>query len=316
MLALLTRNWPLKLLALLIAFAVWVAMTGESRIVQDLRVPLDLSLPDGLTSSEAPPTTVSVRLRGPESLLRRLDPLPLEVHVDLADAAPGARSVQLTPDEVDGVPEGIEVALIVPDRVRIQLERRERRFLPVVASFSGQPQKGYAVYDVRLVPDSLEVEGPESRVATLTRLRTDPIHLDGRSASFTTRTSAVPAVPEVRVVAPQPLEAQVEVDRAPAIRTYTGVPVILAGHVYEARSSPSSIDVALSGPPGLLEGLRANQLRAVADVQGLAPRGEPYPVPLRMELLEVPARDLGRITVKSLSRPRVSVAITNRRITR
>jgi len=311
-----TRNWPLKILALLLAFAVWVAMTGESRIVQDLRVPLDVALPDGLIAAETPPTTVGVRLRGPESLLRRLDPLPLEIHVDLRDAAPGPRNVQLTSEDVDGVPRGIEVALIEPDRFRVHLDRRAKKLLPIVPSFAGQPPRGYAVYDVRVTPDALEVEGPESKVAALTRLRTDPIHLENRSAPFSARTTAVPATPEVRVIDPQPLEAQVDVDLAPTARTYEGVPVLLAGQVYDARRSPSSIDVTLSGPPALLASLRRDQLRAVADVQGLAPRAEAYSVPLRVELLGLPARDLARMTVKSLSRQRVSVTLSNRRISR
>lgn len=312
----LTRNAALKLLALLLAFAVWVAMSGESSIVQDLRVPVDLAVPDGLIAAEAPPATVGVRLRGPESLLRRLDPLPLEVRVDLRDAAPGPRNVQLSADDVGGVPRGIEVATIEPDRFRIELERRARKLVPIVPSFAGHPLPGYAVYDVRIAPDSLEVEGPESRVATLTRLRTDPIRLDDRNAPFTVRTSAVPSNAEVRVVDPQPLEAQVEVDVAPAARVYPGVPVRVVGLEFDGVPSPAYVDVTLSGPPALLAEIRGDQIRAVADAHGLAPRAEPHSVRLRIELLGLAEPDRARVTVKSLSRPRVAVALTHRRISR
>jgi YbbR domain-containing protein len=310
----LVRNWPLKLLAVLLAFAIWVGVTGENRIVQDFRVPVDIGLPDHLIPGEAPPSTVNVRLRGPETLFRRLDPLPLEVNVDLHEAGPGPRTVLLTPDNVAGVPDGLEVALIEPDRFRLLLDRRVRKVLPVVPAFVGQPSGGFAVYDVRIDPESLEVEGPESRVATLSRLRTDPIHLEGRTSSFSVHVSAVPASPEVRVVDPRLLQAEVDVDTAPASATFDGISVVLAGKVYEGSASPPTVSAILSGPPTLLRGFRSDQLRAVVDVQGLAPRPEPYRLPIRIELLDIPAAKLGRITVKSVSRPWVSVSLTNRRI--
>lgn len=310
------RNWPLKLLALALAYAIWVAVTGENKIVQDFRVPLDIRLPSDLIPDESPPTTVSVRLRGPETVVRRTDPVPLEMSLDLRDASAGARNVQLSPADLSGVPEGVEVALIEPDRFRLVLDRRMRRVLPVVPSLQGQPPQGRAVYGVRVTPDSLEVEGPESKVKSLTRLRTDPIPLEGHASSFTTRVRAVPDGIEVRVLDPRPLVAQVDVDAASVTASFEGVPVVLAGQVHEANASPSSLRVSLSGPPALLRGIRPAQLRAVADVSGLLPRPEPYYLPVRIDFLEMPPSDLARITVKSTSRPKIAVAVSDRRISR
>jgi len=307
------RHWPLKLLAALLAFAIWVAVSGEARIVQDFRVPVDIELPDNLVPGESPPTTVSVRLRGPESLFRRLDPLPLEVHVDLHDASPGPRNVQLTADNVSGLPKGVEVALIEPDRFRLALERRARKTLPVVASFAGQPPRGYAVYDIRITPEVLDVEGPESGVAALTRLRTDPIHLENRTASFSVAVSAVPSRLEVRVVDPVPLEAQIEMDVAPEARTFAAVPVFAIGQFHAVPLAPATVTVTLSGPPALLRTLQAGQIRAVADTAGLAPRSDPYQVAVRVEFQDLSPHDRSRIAVRSLDRPRVTIRVSGRR---
>lgn len=308
------RNWPLKLLALALAFAIWVAVTGENRIVQDFRVPVDIALPRGLIPGESSPTTVNVRLRGPETLFRRLDPLPLELNVDLRDASPGPRNVQLSAANLAGVPRDVEVAAIEPDRFRVLLERRTRRVVPVAPFFVGQPPPGYAFYDARIIPDSLEVEGPDSRVSVLTGLRTDPIHLEGRTSSFSTRVNAVPTSAEVRVLDPRPLEAQVEIDEAPVIVTFHGVPIVLAGQAYEAMVVPTNLSATLSGPPALLRRLRREKFRAIVDLTGLAPAAESYHLPVRVDFLDMPTRDLTRITVRSVSRPRVSVKVSNRRI--
>jgi YbbR domain-containing protein len=303
------RNWPLKLLALLLAFAIWVAVTGEARIVQDFRVPVDVELPEHLVPAESPPSTVGVRLRGPESLFRRIDSLPFEVRVDLHDAGPGPRNVLLTPDVVSGLPNGIEVASIEPDRFRVVLERRSRKTLPVVAAFSGQPPRGFAVYDVRISPETLEVEGPETSLATLTRLRTDPIHLEGKTAPFEEVVAAVPTRLEVRVVDPKPLAVRVELDAAPESRTFPAVPVVAVGQNRPIHATPTHLAVTLAGPPALLRALRDDQLRAVADAAALPARTEPYQIPVRVEFLDLAGWQLSRITVKSVDRPRVSVLV-------
>src|SRR5262245_37441620 len=93
----LLRRWHLKLLALGLAFAVWIAVTGEGRAVQDFSVPVEIALPASVALSSPAPLVVTVRLRGPESLLRRIDPYDLDVRVDLRDAVPGTRTVTLAP---------------------------------------------------------------------------------------------------------------------------------------------------------------------------------------------------------------------------
>ena len=61
MLEVLARNWPYKLLALGIAFAIWVSVTGDKPIVEDVTLPLQLQVPDTRIVTGDLPTTVTVR---------------------------------------------------------------------------------------------------------------------------------------------------------------------------------------------------------------------------------------------------------------
>lgn len=307
------RNWPLKLLALGLAFAIWIAVTGENRVLQVHDVPLEVDLRDDCVLAGRVPAQVAVTLRGPASLIARLRPPSMEFRVDLRDAAPGKRTVQLDAEGLRGLPPDVEVVQVEPSRLQLVIDRRMRRTVPVVPLIVGAPPAGFAFYGARAQPDTLVVEGPAAEVGALDRLRTDPIHLDGRIAPFDAQVGAVPDGPASRVLDPSPLKVHVDVDAAPGRRTIDGVPVVFAGQTFAATAQPSTVRVVLSGPSGLLARIEPAQVRAVAELGGLAPGSEPHVVPVRVELLGIPASDLARIAVRSVSQARVTVRLSSRR---
>jgi len=302
-------NWPLKLLALGLAFAIWVSVAGERWILQDLQVPLDLSLAHDLVVSTNAPTTVTVRLRGLESRMRRLDPVPIALRVDLTDATPGDHDLLLSPRDLVGVPGGVEVDFVRPDRLRLQLDRRLKRDLPVEPTFLGRPATGFSVYGTEVTPEVLSVEGPASQVADLEVLRTSPIRLDGRSAPFVARVGIVLDRARVRVTDPRPLEVRVVVDARAAERTLESLPVEVVSAVGSVTVVPETLDVTLSGPPNVLKGLEPSQVRPVVDATGLVARSGPQAVDVRVVFENIPAGERMRILVKSISRKRVLVTV-------
>jgi YbbR domain-containing protein len=302
-------NWPLKLLALGLAFAIWVSVAGERWILQDVQVPLDLELGHDVVVSTNAPTTVSVRLRGRESRMRRLDPVPIALRVDLTDATPGDQDLLLSPHDLVGVPSGVEVDFVRPDRLRLQLDRRLARDLPVEPTFLGRPASGYTVYGTEITPEVLSVEGPASQVADLEVLRTSPIRLDGRAAPFVARVGIVLDRPRVRVTDPRPLDVRVVVDARATERTLEDLPVEVSGAAGRVSVLPETLDVTLSGPPKLIEKLARSQVRPLADATGLVSRAGPRAVDVRVQFENIPAAERMRILVKSISRRTVMVSV-------
>ena len=306
------RRWHLKLLALALAVAVWVAVTGEGRGVQDFRVPVDVVLSSGATLAGTPPANVTVRLRGPDSLLRRMDPYDLAVRVDLRDEAGGERTVQLTSRNVAGVPRDVEVSSIDPDRLRLGVARKKRREVAVVPTIAGKPPRGYQVYRAVAQPETLMVEGPETKISAVTRLATDAIHVENRSEPFTTRVGAVPDGGDVRVVDARPLDVIVYIDLAPVTATVDRVPVVAAGVSDGVVIVPSTISVSVSAPSALVPKLRTGHLRAVADLNGFAGSAFVAGAPLRVELTGLDAEERAKVTVIGMSRKKVDVRRSTR----
>lgn len=313
MLETLHRNWPLKLLALVLAFAIWVSITGEARVVQDFQVPLELDLPDGLIPGSSPPTTVSVRLRGAESVMRRLDPVPITVLADLRDAATGPQEVLLQREDVHGVPRGIEIDFIDPDRIPLEVEPRSRRELPIDPTILGQPAEGYAFYTAQVTPERLRVEGPASQVDQLQVLRTTPIRLDGRTGPFVARAGVAAEGELVRVLDPNLLTVRVVVDAAAVERRLEDLKVETAGVPPGSSVRPEYLHVILSGPPRLVDRLSPDQVRLYAHVNLPAGSTSPVEATVRVELLNLTPDERARIEVKSISRRQVLVTPSGRR---
>jgi hypothetical protein len=284
----LLRRWHLKVLAFALAFAVWIAVIGEGRSVSDYHVPMDVTLaPDAALTGTLPPSNVTVRLRGPESLLRRLDAFDLSVRVDLRDAVSGEQTVALTQRNVAGVPRDVEVALLEPDRLRVTVAHKKRRELPV----------------------TLEVEGPDTKLAA-TRLRTDPIRLDDQREAFVARVGAFPDAPNTRVSDTRPLDVTVYIDLAPVSAVIERVPVVVVGAGGPSTVVPSVVNVTVSAPSSLLPKLRAGHVRAVADA-GPADTAQ-KDAPIRIEFPGLDPDERAKVTVQETSFKKATIRRSGR----
>jgi YbbR domain-containing protein len=293
-------DWPLKLVSLVIAFGLWVSITGEDRAVNNLDLPLEVLLRPEHILAAPPPTKVTVRLEGPRTIMRKLEPLELAVRIDLRGGSTGEMDVQLSQANLVGRPAQVEVGFFEPDRVRLVVGRRLRRELPVVVDLVGRPPVGYALYHARVQPPKLTVEGPEGAVAALTQLRTNPLHLEQRTRSFTEAIGTVPDRSEVKIVDPVPIEVRVVIDTAPVERVFDRVPIVPLGRPVRGSLDPPTARVVVGGPAEALERLTVSHIRPVAKTEALASGSPRQRVPIETTLVDLPEDQLVRLVIKSV----------------
>ena len=212
------RNLGTKLAALLIAAVTWFALSGERReriSERSYRIPLSVvNVPRGTMIVSPVPDAVDVRVRGPFTPLRQLEPGKLEAVVDLADAAPGERRYPLEPADIN-VPTQVEVIAISPGEIRIVLDGLEEKTLPIFPEVTGQPASGTQIEGANAEPRNVRIFGPARTVARMTQVRTDPISVEGRDASFSVATTVSPQAPGVRVRQGQIVTVRVRIGPAP-----------------------------------------------------------------------------------------------------
>ncbi|MFH1034679.1 MAG: CdaR family protein [Pseudomonadota bacterium] len=184
MLDLITHNWSLKLLALIIAASMWVFVVGQEKSEISVRVPVEITnVPTDLLVVDDSLGEVDARLYGPRSLIRRVASERLVKVLDLSGMGLGEHVFQVLPEDLR-LPPGVRVIRISPGSFTLTLARRITRDVQVRPVFRGHPQPGYEVAEVTFKPDKVLVWGRKEDLGDLDWIWTVPIDLTDRQESF------------------------------------------------------------------------------------------------------------------------------------
>ena len=246
------EDWSLKLLSLAIALVLWLVVTGQNEpVTAHVNVQLNFIRPQSLEISNDPPRTVDVMLTGSRNKLDDLTALDLVATVDISNEQPGERVLRLADKAIISLPQGVKVDGFKPSAIPIRLEQIIERQIAIEPKLEGKPPDGYQVYAVRPSKESVTVRGPESRVNALQKLETESIWLSGHNATFTAQSLGID-VPDAKVNLLDPvIDVQIEIAELAVERTFSGVP----------NGSGPPVTITVSGPPGILDKLRPEDLQ-------------------------------------------------------
>jgi len=157
------------LLALLLAILIWssAVQTQDPIRTRFLEVPLQyVGLPANTTLVGADPrTTVQIRLEGPDSVLRGVEPTDFTALADLS-RVPSGEPVSVDINVTSSNP-AATISFITPEQVDVQLEQQVVRDVPVELDLRGSVARGHEQGTPLLEPQTIRVAGPESRVNAL-----------------------------------------------------------------------------------------------------------------------------------------------------
>jgi YbbR domain-containing protein len=179
------RDWPLKLLALVIAATGWAVVATSDRSLVSVAVPIEyVGVDGGLVLTDAPRETADVEIAVARWALSRFRPDAVRVQVDLSGAGEGDGLVPLSVRDVRA-PVGARIRRVTPARVRVHLARVSEAMLRIVPVVRGVPAPGHRVAGVRVEPIAVQVKGPRSTIEARDSVQTAPVDVAGRSSSVT-----------------------------------------------------------------------------------------------------------------------------------
>ncbi|MGI9101007.1 MAG: CdaR family protein [Terriglobales bacterium] len=208
------HNFGLKLVSLIIAALLWMAVAREPVAEVAINVPIEFhNAPEHLEiSSEAIPS-VQVRVRGPVRTVRELAPADVHAIIDMANAQPGERTYDLAPARIH-VPDTVQVMQAVPSQIRVSFDTRLTKEVEVKPRVIGTFASGYRIASVTAVPASVRIVGPSTHVRSTDTAITDPVDASGVVGTATFTTHAYLSDPLVRMMDSAPIKVTVVTEKS------------------------------------------------------------------------------------------------------
>jgi YbbR domain-containing protein len=264
----LLENLPLKLLSFAFALGLY-AFTHSAEDAQRT-FPIDVIVmpppPNAhrVLVTSIPPVRVTVR--GPRSIIDELRAEDLgTIQLDLRSGRD--EQVVLEPSMLN-VPPGVRATQVEPPALDARWEDEVERALPIQAALTGQTATGYVVKEAPKVdPGIVRARGPRSAVESIQYARAEAFDLSGiaRDGVYD-RLLGIDKPPPRVTYDIQNATVRVEVVREQLERVFVKVPVQVVG-VARASSTPSEVDVHVSGPPEIVRGLRTEQIVPRVDLR-------------------------------------------------
>jgi len=208
------ENIVYKLVSLLLAIGLWLAVANAPVAEIEMRVPIEFrSLPQNLEIDSASFTEAQIRVKGPERVLHSMTAADVRAVVDLSNMQPGERTFDLTARHVH-VPEDVEVVQIIPGQFHLSFDMRDTRTVEVRPRVTGNFARGLRVAEVRAVPSNVTVTGPRRRVQALEAATTDLVDASGTMTRQDFVTQVYVPDPLIQVVHPTPIRVTVTMEHA------------------------------------------------------------------------------------------------------
>lgn len=162
-------HWLLLLLAFVAASAMWYTVTVGDRLDAQIDIRLDYkNVPENLIVMDGLLSKVTVRIRGPQTLLRAINPQDLSQVINLSRIKKGSNVIPLVPEKLDSNIRAFEVVEVVPPRLTLEVDALVERTLPVKPVLKSLLTGAALTVDgMTISPPNVTVRGPESLLSSM-----------------------------------------------------------------------------------------------------------------------------------------------------
>lgn len=209
------HNFWLKMLSLLLAAGLWWRISPEEQpAVVVLHTPIVFQhVPVRLEISSESVPEAQIRVRGPERVIRQLQPNEVHAEIDLSEAKAGERTFDLTSQQVRH-PSDVRVMQVVPSQVHLAFDTRLTRVVDIHPRVAGIFADGEQIAKVEADPPTIMITGPRQHVEKVDAATTDPVDATGIRGSAVFTTNVYVADPLVQVDRPLSIHVTVTMQKA------------------------------------------------------------------------------------------------------
>lgn len=282
----LTENWPAKAICLVAACFLCIFNQYSSLEQRSVPVSLDVTQDGEMVCTTHIPSSVSVTIKtssenigqvSPEGIVAKLN---LSYFVDEGDFdAPVFVELPANLKVLDPLQ-----VTVIPEKIRVHLERNIAKFVKVVPKSVGEPPYGYEVKSVSSEPPYVEVYGPRSLVESVESLSTEEIVVDEQVSDFSETRKVVNLDRLLKIMGGNEVSVTAKIDYRQGLKSFERFPVSLS-HVAGNLKVDSSyyVDFSISGSQLNLDEYEPQAYTVSANLETVTQAGD-YDVPLTVLL--------------------------------
>ena len=290
----LIENWHIKAICFVIALFLYVLYQNQSIDTKVFSVPLSIESKNGFISVEPHPRTVAVSAKGKAEELAQVRESDLKAYLDLNYISKDGSydfPVLITLSDSARVlnPLGVKVT---PEIVCLRVEEEISSYIDISPLVSGNPAYGYAIKNITVSPEQIEITGPKTMIENCKSLKTLNVTSSGAKRSFTSKTKVEQKGLFIKHKDID-VSVTVEITEVEGSKQFTKIPVKtlnLSGDL-EIKAMASNVTVTLNGSLASLESYKPSDNFVTADLSRINSAGTfyvdlNYNVPKRFSLEE------------------------------
>lgn len=175
----LTKNLTFKLISIALALFLWFFVTFRGQTDTVIDVPLEFkNTPSEMEILKQSAKKITLAISARERILKELARNNIRVVVDLSNVKIGENSIAITKSSVK-IPRGIEILRIEPSQIKIYMDQKSHKVVPVRVVLLGNPAKGFSIVSVTSNPANLKIEGAKKELDRIRAIKTEPVDIEG-----------------------------------------------------------------------------------------------------------------------------------------
>lgn len=260
-------NWHAKVIALAASLFIFVFYRLSTQ--HEILVPLLVTLPAGYEISNERPETVSIIMRGskvPENLTKD----NFKATIDLASFIKGGsvRGKVVVERLGDAAKLGVLEYEVQPAEVSFVLEPALEKYVPVNIrnTVAGTLAHGYSIESVAVVPETVLIRGPKSRVEKIRDVTTETLDITGETGVVSGVVRLLSNDGFIRLVNATEAQVSVVIAEMREKRTFENVTLNFDGLPEDlVPVNPGRGRLEIEGSVLFLEGVKTDELALIVD---------------------------------------------------
>lgn len=275
MFKIITNNWGIKLICLILALGLWTYVAiGESR-VENLpgKIPLTIKNTPANLVAITDVETVQIKVSADRATWQKLSANSFEASINLSGLTQGTHEVSVS---VSSSVDKVEIVDINPNKVLVRLEPMSKKNVPIKVQTEGQAGEGLVPGEATLSTDQAEISGAKSIVDKILEA-TAIIQLNGETAQIEKTVSLVALDAQGEIIknvnfSPKDVAVTLPIVKAGTSKS-VGVNVKLTGNpksgFWVSQITTTPVDLIVSGSSGILRTINSIDTKNI-DIEGIS----------------------------------------------